>query len=157
RMAGQHLPQRYQPGSVSRREGAALSPYQGGDRDVHAPGALHLKPTTTGIEEGWALLNAKVRERVLTRAGRVVEKRAYEEVDGRICAVVLGERGLVTVEPTVNDTGGLASSVQLLAARPGSVRSVQVAADTTTERYATAGSAHHIAGSPRAPAIAAQL
>lgn len=143
-MADQFLPQRYADNPLAHR-GGAVDPYRAPSA-VHAPGALHLSPTSRTMDECWELLSPKVRQRIIDRAGPVIERWVYPNAEDRICCVVLGVRGLVTAEPTYNASGGHATAVQLLAARPDSVRSVQVNADTTAERYRPAS------GRPEAPA-----
>jgi hypothetical protein len=132
----QNLPEAFTPGAVARPASGAVAGYHDAQLDVHTPGELYLEPGLSP-DECWELLSPNVRDRVLARAGRIVERWAYQAGDDRVAVVALGERGLVTVEPTVNARGGPASSVQLLAAATGSARSVQIAEDTAAARHAT--------------------
>jgi hypothetical protein len=147
-VADQFLPQRYAAGQVAPHGGGAVNPYQAAAA-THAPGDLHLAPASRTMDECWELLSPKVRQRMLERAGQVVDRWLYVDHNDRVAGVLLGSRGLVTAEPTYNASGGHATAVQVLAAEPGSARSVQVDADTTVERYAPMG------GSPGRPAVTA--
>ena len=135
-MTGQNPLQRYEPGGVARRDGGSLAPHQRVDGSVHAPGDLHLSAAVRMPDECWEMLSPQVRERIAARAGSIVDRWAYEDAQDRVSAVVLGERGLVTVEPTVNREGGRASAIQVLSAQAGSVRSMRVVEDTSISRYA---------------------
>src|SRR5262249_26082533 len=54
-------------------------------------------------EQCWARLGQGARDRLLSRAGKLLDWWAVPDDQGRMCAVVLGADALVTAEPMLND------------------------------------------------------
>jgi hypothetical protein len=97
---------------------------------IHRPERLSFvhKPDR---DEAWRLLGTSVRERLHRRAGVVAEWWAYASDEGRVHAIVLGDRAMVSATPTVNACGGPAHVVESVRLHGGSARTVAVAEDTT--------------------------
>ncbi|MEU6375307.1 hypothetical protein [Streptomyces sp. NPDC046909] len=77
-----------------------------------------------GREYWWRQLGVGVRDRMVARVGPIVEWWAYcHRTDNeRPYAVVFGERGLAVATPTVNDRGGPAQLLTVVAFVPSSLR-----------------------------------
>lgn len=85
---------------------------------------------TPDRDEAWRLLGTSVRERLHHRAGIVADWWAYTSDEGRVHAVVLGGRAMVSATPTVNQRGGPAHLVEAVRLRAGSARTVAIVEDT---------------------------
>ncbi len=133
-MADRFLPDLRAQRHLSERGGSGVVPRQAA-APVHAPGAMPTSPTTLTMDELWGMLDPRVQARIIERAGRIHTRFTYEDTPGRVVAVVLGDRGLVMAQPTVNRSGGPATALTQLGAQPGTERSMQVDADTSTERH----------------------
>jgi hypothetical protein len=108
-----------QDGGLPQTRGSAQSP-------VHRAQSLKFADATETREELWARLPTTVRQRVEGRYGQLLEWWAESDEHGRVSAVVLGDQALVTVEPTVNTSGGPAHRVARMSLVPSSFRSVLV-------------------------------
>ncbi|WP_020520399.1 hypothetical protein [Catelliglobosispora koreensis] len=97
----------------------------GGPAPVHTPGQLTFAGTSDSREELWPRFTDAVRHRVLERAGDKVEWWAAEH-GGRLSAVVLGTRALISLDPTVNETGAHATRLTVMPIEQKSFRSARV-------------------------------
>jgi hypothetical protein len=93
---------------------------------VHQARPLTFVDSDSTREEVWVRLPAKVRQRVEARYGQLLQWWADDDEESRPSAVVLGDRALVTVEPTTNSSGGSAYRIAALPLDPASFRSVRV-------------------------------
>ncbi|WP_231632062.1 hypothetical protein, partial [Streptomyces clavuligerus] len=109
------VPATGEPGAVARRTGVE-APVHGAE-----PLGFVRRP---GREHWWEELSPQVRERMVARAGPIVEWWAYchPSDERRPYAVVFGERGLAVCTPTINDRGGPAQRIAVVPFVPASLR-----------------------------------
>jgi hypothetical protein len=134
-MDDRFLPDFHRAGDLAPRNAADLMPHDPRTA-VHAPGEMPTQPMSQTGDDLWERLDARVRARIVERAGRIHTRYAYEPEPGRIAAVVLGDGGLIVAQPITKPSGGPATALTQLRTRPGTARSVQVDADTAAERQA---------------------
>ncbi|MBO4210919.1 hypothetical protein, partial [Micromonospora echinofusca] len=121
---------------------------------VHQPGAVHWSGSGATREECWQQLSPGLRDRVDQRIGRMLDWWATD-LDGRVSAVVLGTRALVSVNPTVNGAGEPAYELVTVHLDEASFRSAPVRGPSPapTERRSSAATGAHRPGSaPGSPA-----
>lgn len=84
--------------------GAAPLARAGQMQGTYQPGKLDFGENFVSREDAWQNLGTKLRQKVDSRLGSLVEWWA-QDIRGRTSAVVLGTRALITVTPTVNASG----------------------------------------------------
>ena len=164
-MASNHLPlpedrtprlpvRRTVPGPVAGRagSGAVQGRAAGVAPPVHEAATLGFA-ARPGRDHWWEQLGEKVRDRMVARVGPVVEWWAdcHPADTQRPYAVVLGARGLAVSTPTVNDRGGLAQLLTVVAFVPSSLRHAVVVQKPA--RWVL-GSRQLPGGDPAPPAVA---
>lgn len=77
-------------------------------------------------DQCWGMLGKAVQERIVSRAGKVLDWWALPGAQGRMRAVVLGTESLVTAEPTTNGAGKPAHRIHPLQLDRGSFRFIEV-------------------------------
>ncbi|MER6917140.1 hypothetical protein ABT354_36330 [Streptomyces sp. NPDC000594] len=112
-----------EPAVPARTIGDVPARAAGMDAPVHGAGQLGFVQRP-GRDHWWEELSPKVRDRMVSRVGPVVEWWAYchHTDERRPYAVVFGERGLAECTPTVNDRGGPAQLITVVPFVPSSLR-----------------------------------
>jgi hypothetical protein len=90
-------------GPVRQRKGGQLA--QPSAAPIHEAGAMSLETGDPLRQECWDAMGASIRQRLLGRAGTLIDwwaQRDDSAEDGRAEAVVFGDRGLFIAEPRVN-------------------------------------------------------
>jgi hypothetical protein len=113
------------------RAEAAAPPVQARQAEpfVRAAG-LDYRPAP-GRDDCWHRLGRSLRDRVMERAGRVLDWWATVDGEGRTYAVVLGDQALVSALPTVNANGAPAHRLLATSLDPGSFRFKAVSTDVS--------------------------
>jgi len=108
-------------GRVARREPV------GSPTPVHQADELKLAQNP-GREECWWMLSARVRQRLADRSGDTIEWAAWlnDDEPRRVCAVVLGDRGLCFADPRIAADGRKVYELPLCSLDPASFRRVQI-------------------------------
>jgi hypothetical protein len=123
-----------------QRGGGAVRP-QTGAVPLHQAGDMGLDSDEKLRQECWETIGERTRERLMERAGGVIDwfaRRDASSPDGRSYAVVFGDKGLSIAEPRIGTDHRPVYAVSAFVFAPASLRHVQV--DHRPPPHATAAS-----------------